>query len=366
MALFLPKKLRDLRDLLQALDWHTLEREVEREARTRLVIVGPVNSGKSTLFNRLHGQALSAVRAVPGTTQGVIEHPLGPFFLVDTPGFGEVWGVDRSALALEAARRADVILLLLDAVAGVRQSDYDLFVTLKRLGKPLVVALNKTDLVKKDLPWVLENAQRLLGVTPIPISAQTGRGIAEHLVPALLEAQPALQVALAQALPGQRRRLVERIIRSTAFTNALIALQPVPGLDVPLLAASQTRMVLRIAAAYGQRMDASHASEFIVSVAGTLLVRFGSAELAKLVPVLGWLVSGSLVAAGTWAMGMTAVRYFEAPPELALPDLKRAYRTLRGQAWKALRRAAAPALAGSGAASGAAQEAAGEDAPARG
>ncbi len=336
MALLLPQKLRDLRDVLQALDLHALEREIEREAHTRLVIVGPVNSGKSTLFNRLHGQALSAVRAVPGTTQGVIEHPLGPFILVDTPGFGEVWGTDRSNLALEAARRADVILLLLDAVAGVRQSDYELFTTLKRLGKPLVVALNKADLVKKDLPWVLENAGKLLGVTPIPISAQTGRGLADHLIPALLEAQPALHIALAQALPQQRRHLVERIIRSSALTNALIALQPIPGADIPLLAASQTRMVLRIAAAYGRPMDASHAGEFIASVAGTLLVRFGAAEAAKLVPVLGWLVAAGITAAGTWAIGMTTVRYVEAAPELALPDLRSLYRNLRKEAWQRL------------------------------
>ncbi len=342
MALLLPRKLRDIRDVLEALDLHALEREIEREAHTRLALVGPVNSGKSTLFNRLHGQALSEVRAVPGTTQGVIEHPLGPFLLVDTPGFGEVWGTDRSALALEAARQADVVLLVLDAAAGVRQSDYDLFATLKRLGKPLIVVLNKADLVKKDLPWVLDNATRLLGVTPIPISAQTGLGLADRLMPALLEAQPALHVALARAMPAQRRRLVERIIRSTAFTNALIALQPVPGLDVPLLAASQTRMVLRIAAAYGQRMDASHAGEFIASVAGTLLVRFGGAELAKLVPVLGWLVSASVVAAGTWALGMAAVRYFEAPPDLTLPDVKTLYRQLRRQAWPRLRRAPEP------------------------
>lgn len=344
MALLLPQRLRDIRDVLQALDVHALEREVERETRTRLVILGPVNSGKSTLFNRLHGQTLSAVRAVPGTTQGVIAHPLGPFVLVDTPGFGEVWGVDRSNLAMEAAQRADVILLLLDAAAGVRQSDYELFAALKRLGKPMVVALNKADLVKKDLPWVLENATKLLGVTPIPISAQTGRGISEHLIPALLEAQPALHVALAQALPAQRQRLVERIIRNTALTNALIALQPIPGADIPILAASQVRMVLRIAAAYGRPMDASHAGEFIASVAGTLLVRFGGAQAAKLVPVLGWLVSASITAAGTWAIGMTAVRYFESPPELSLPDLRKMYRSLRKQAWPRLRKPEAPAL----------------------
>lgn len=327
--LTLPSQMKDLQVVLKGLDWHALEHEVDQEARARLAIVGPVNSGKSTLFNRLHGRKLSATAAVPGTTRDIVEHPVGPFSLADTPGFGEVWGVDRAAIALEAARDADLILLLLDAVAGVRQSDHDLYVRLQGLRRPLVVALNKTNLIKKDLPWVLENASQLLGLRPIPISARTGKGITQELIPALLQVQPALTVSLARELPAIRAQLVSRLIRQTAWFSALISLEPVPGLDIPLQLAAQTRMVLRIASIYGQSMQASHARELLTTMAGGLLSRYLGGQLAKLVPVLGWIVSGAISGIGTYAIGEAARRYFEADGKLPAPDLQRLYRNLR-------------------------------------
>ncbi len=327
--LSLPSQMKDLQSVLRGLDWHALEAEVDQESRARLAIVGPVNSGKSTLFNRLHGHTLSAVSAVPGTTRGVVEHPLGPFHLIDTPGFGEVWGVDRAETARQAAHSADIIILLLDAAAGVRQSDRDLFLELQALRRPIVVALNKADLVKKDLSWVLENAEELLGLRPIPISARTGAGIADKLIPAILRVQPGLAVVMARELPAVRAQIVNRVIRQTAWFAGLISLQPIPGLDIPILLAAQTRMVLRIAAAFGEPMTVSHARELLTTTAGGLLTRYLGSQLAKLVPGLGWLVSAGISAVSTWAIGQAAYRYFEAGRTLPAPDLQQLYQGLR-------------------------------------
>jgi len=325
----LPKKMEDIHTLLRSLDWHALNDEVAQEMQARLVIVGPVNSGKSTLFNRLHGRKLSAVSAVPGTTKGVVEHPIGPFLLVDTPGFGEVWGIDRAEIAREATAGADLILLLLDAAAGVRQSDHDLYVTLCSLHRPVVVALNKADLVKKDLPWILENAEKLLDVRPIPISAQTGLGVVDKLLPAILDAQPAVAVAMARVLPDVRGHIVNRIVRRAAWGNALISLQPVPGLEIPVLLASQTRMVLRIAAAYGESMSISHARELLTTMAGALLARYLKSQLVKLVPGFGWIASAAISAISTWGIGQAARSYFEGGRAIKGPELRGLYRQMR-------------------------------------
>ncbi len=332
MSLLLPTYMQDLQFVLRTLDWKTLSSEIDAEMRARLVIVGPVNSGKSTLFNRLHGQNLSAVSAVPGTTQGIVEQALGPFMLVDTPGFGEVWGVDRAAVASDALSQADLILLLLDAAAGVRQSDHDLFLGLQKVGKPVVVAINKVDLIKKDLPWVLENAESLLGLRPLPVSAKTGQGITDLLIPTLLKAQPNLAVAMARSLPAIRANLVQRVIRRTAWTNALMAMEPIPGLDVPVLLASQTRMVMRIAAAYGQPLTVARARELISAIAGGLAIRYLGGQLAKFIPGPGWVASGAFAAAGTWAIGEAARRYFEAGAQITAPDLRKLYEQLRRKA----------------------------------
>jgi small GTP-binding protein len=327
--LHLPKHMQHVQALMRSLDWHAMEYDVQQELESRVVIVGPVNSGKSTLFNHLHGRKLSAVSAVPGTTTGVIEQPLGPLLLVDTPGFGEVWGVDRAETARKAAANADLISLLLDAAAGVRQPDLELFTTLRSLGPPVIVALNKSDLVKKDLPWILENIEQLMGVRPIAISALTGMGIIDGLLPAILTAVTAVAVAMAKALPGVRKHIVNRLIRRTAWMNALISLEPVPGLDIPLLLISQTRLVLRIAAVHGQTLSSSHARELLSTMAGSLLSRYLGIQLAKLVPGPGWLVSAAFAAVSTFGMGQAANAYFLAGGKIAPVDLKPLYQKMR-------------------------------------
>ncbi len=330
-TLRLPARLADLRGLLEALDWDRLSMAVQREAAARLAIVGPVNSGKSTLFNLLMGRKVSAVTAVPGTTRGLVEERMGPFLLVDTPGFGEVDGMDRAEVARRAVAEADAAVLLLDGAAGLRQSDRDLYRSLLRTGKPLVVALNKVDLIRRDLEAVLADAQRKLGVQPIPISARTGQGVAERLLPAVVEAHPWMAVALGRALPAYRRRLARRVVRSAAILNGLIAVEPVPGLDIPLLLTGQVRMVLRIAAIYGESLSVRHARELLTTIAGGVGLRFLASELAKIVPGPGWIVAGIVAGTGTWAMGQAAAAYFEHGKRLTPRQLSEMYHRLRGR-----------------------------------
>src|SRR5947209_3956781 len=118
-ALQLPTVMDDVRMVLRSLDWEDLRSGVRREAAAKLAIIGPVNSGKSTLFNLFEGKDVSEVGPIPGTTKVAVQQSLGPFMLIDTPGFGEVGGVDRANIASHAAAEADAILLLLDAGAGI-------------------------------------------------------------------------------------------------------------------------------------------------------------------------------------------------------------------------------------------------------
>jgi small GTP-binding protein len=324
----LPTRLTDIRNLFQALDWDRLSLQVEEEAHARLAIVGPVNSGKSTLFNLIKGRKVSAVKAVPGTTKGLVTEDVGPFLLVDTPGFGEVGGVDRASLARSAAEEADVAVLVLDGAAGLHQSDHDLYTSLQAARVPLVVALNKIDLIKRDVSDVLDDVERKLGAAVIPISAKTGAGVAEQLIPAIVEAHPWMAVALGRALPAYRRHLSRRLISSAAVLNAIIAAEPIPGLDIPLLLAAQVRLVLRIAAIYGESLSVRHARELLTTIAGGVALRYLAAQLGKLVPGPGWLVGAAVTGLGTWAIGRVAVAYFESGKRLTPQQLRQRYKRL--------------------------------------
>jgi small GTP-binding protein len=320
--------LDDVRTLLRSLDWEQMRDDIRREAMARLAIVGPVNSGKSTLFNLLEGKELSSVSAVPGTTVVPVQQALGPFILVDTPGFGEVGGVDRAHIAAQSAAQADLILLLLDGAAGLRQGDADLLAYLRTLNRPIVVAMNKIDLLGRSYKSVVDDASARLGVPVIPVSAKKGTFVAEKLVPALVDALPDLAVALGRELPMLRRTLAQRVVRQAAMINTAAGAEPIPFIDIPVLLTNQARMVLRIAAIYGEPFTARHAKELITTIAGGLAFRYLAQQGAKLVPFGGWAVAAGIAALGTWAMGQVAIEYFESGKRLNRRQMREMYKNL--------------------------------------
>jgi uncharacterized protein (DUF697 family) len=152
--------------------------------------------------------------------------------------------------------------------------------------------------------------------------------VGDKLLPAIVEAHPWMTIALGRALPAYRRQLARKLILNASLLNAIIAAAPVPILDIPLLLVSQVRLVLRIAAVYGETLSARHARELLTTMAGSIVLRYLSVELAALVPVLGWLAAGTIIGTGTWAMGRVAVAYFEGGRQLSGGQLRETYKRL--------------------------------------
>ncbi len=117
---------------------------------------------------------------------------------------------------------------------------------------------------------------------------------------------------LAARLPVLRNAVVDELIRSSSRKNATIAAAVfVPGVDMPVLTLNQTRLVLRIALAYGREIDPSRLPELLGVVGAGFGFRAVARELLDLVPVLGWAAKGSVAYAGTKVVGEAARRYFE-------------------------------------------------------
>ncbi|MFC2016043.1 GTPase [Chloroflexota bacterium] len=322
----LPASLMEIRRLFDALDWAEMSRQVEKESLARVAIVGPVNSGKSTLFNALKGREVSPVAAIPGTTRELHHEQWGPFSLTDTPGFGEVDGVDRASIALQGIRSANLVVLVLDAISGVRQSDLALLERIRATGRPVLTVLNKIDLLKEEREDVIANARDKLGEPGlVPISAKRGTNIATLLLPSMIDAHPALAVALGRALPAYRRQAANKVIRNAAVFNAFVGAEPIPGLDIPFLLAIQARMVLRIAAIFGEPLSTEHAKELLATIVGGATLRYLAQEGAKLIPGPGWIVAGAVASVGTWGIGQVAVRYFELGKRMSPQQLRTLY-----------------------------------------
>ncbi|MBR6923164.1 MAG: 50S ribosome-binding GTPase, partial [Oscillospiraceae bacterium] len=153
-----------------------------------VAVVGRPNVGKSTLFNKLIGKRLSIVEDTPGVTRDRIyskcEWRGREFMVVDTGGIepktDDVILSQMKRQAELAIERADVIVLVTDVRCGVTASDYDVATMLQKSGKPVVLAVNKCDVIGDTPPEVYEFYNLGLG-DPFPISSAHGHGTGDLL-----------------------------------------------------------------------------------------------------------------------------------------------------------------------------------------
>ncbi len=296
----------------------------------RVVIVGPTNVGKSTLYNQLvqNKQDLAQVGPLPGTTTENQQADAALFTVVDTPGADAVGrlGEQEKNLALSASAKADFLILVFDAVQGVKKTEQDLFNELSTLDKPFVVVLNKVDLVPtKDLPAVISNAAQNLGLLPdqiIPIVAKTGKNLGKVLL-AVAATEPEMVAALGQALPEYRWQLVWQSIVRSASISAAIALVPLPVIDFVPLVVTQSIMVVSIARIYNYKITPQRASELIATFGLGFLGRTLFQELSKLGGLPGWLLSAAIASSTTVVMGYAAVRWFEKGQKMSADSLNK-------------------------------------------
>jgi small GTP-binding protein len=297
--------------------------------KSRIAIVGPANAGKSTLYNQLirEKEDTAEVSAIPGTTREAQEADVGLFLIVDTPGAdagGQV-GIIEKQKALDAAAEADVIIAMFDAAHGIREPETVLFQELRALDKPLIVTLNKMDLIGTERPEVLAGAATGLGILSeqlIPLSAKKGEGLVT-ILQAIAKSEPRIVSALGKALPAYRWDLAQTAIGRAASTAAAIAITPLPFVDfIPLLGV-QSALVLGIARIYGEQITLQRARELILTFGAALIGRTLFYELSKFSGPPGWVLSAAIAAGTTVAVGYGSMVWFEKGEKLSSETLKR-------------------------------------------
>ena len=118
-----------------------------------LSVFGRVSTGKSSLLNALIGEERFSVSPVHGETrrssmQAWNEIDVGGVFLIDTPGLDEAGGEDRESLAREVAGRSDLVIFVIDG--DITDSELDALKAAISEGRPILLALNKSDLYTRD------------------------------------------------------------------------------------------------------------------------------------------------------------------------------------------------------------------------
>lgn len=212
----------DLLDaVVEALPFRAEESFDEDDETLKIAIVGRPNVGKSSLINKLVGDERAIVSPVAGTTRDAVDTPVVwngmPLLLIDTAGIrrrGKVEpGIEKYSVlrAQKAIERADVVLLLIDAVDGITAQDTHIAGMIREEMKSAVVVVNKWDAIEKDNSTMKEYTE---------------------LVRSELNFMPYMPIVFVSALTGQRIHQVletavqvqeERLVRiPTSELNRII------------------------------------------------------------------------------------------------------------------------------------------------
>lgn len=164
----------------------------EEDDRPRVAIVGKPNVGKSSLVNRIIGENRLIVSDIAGTTRDAVDTEViwngKEYVFIDTAGLRrknkikeelERYSIIRTVTAVE---RADVVLIMIDAVEGITEQDAKIAGIAHDRGKGIVIAVNKWDAIEKDDKTVYKytnDIRQVLSYMPyaeiVFISAETGQ-----------------------------------------------------------------------------------------------------------------------------------------------------------------------------------------------
>lgn len=133
----------------------------EDNKKIKIAVVGKPNAGKSSIINKLLGENRVMVSNVAGTTRDAIDTPFKyngkEYLLIDTAGIRRKRSVPNESVelysvlrAFDAIRRADVVMLVIDANEGLSEQDTRIAGFIHEEGKPSIVVMNKWDLIEKD------------------------------------------------------------------------------------------------------------------------------------------------------------------------------------------------------------------------
>ena len=289
-------------------------REIESNlARGELLVVvfGTGSAGKTSLVNALIGRMVGRVDAPMGTTEVGETYILKlkglnrQILITDTPGILEagVAGTEREQLARQLATEADLLLFVVDN--DLRQSEYNPLRTLAEIGKRSLLILNKIDLyTEEDQEVILARLRErvrgfiassdivAIAANPESVLLETGeilqpdpdvmplirrmaavlRAEGEDLVAdnILLQSQRLGEEAR-RLLDAQRRRQANKVVERFQWICAgVIAVTPLPVVDLLATAAVNAQMVVEIGRIYGCELNMERGRELALSLGKTL------------------------------------------------------------------------------------------------
>ncbi len=337
-----------------------IEADLQR-GEVKVVIFGTGSAGKTSLVNALVGEILGETNPIMGTTTQGETYSLKlrgvdrEILIIDTPGILEagIAGTERETIAKQLATEADLLVFTVDN--DLRQSEYEPLKTLAEIGKRSLLVFNKTDLyTDEDREMILGRLKERVrsfippgDVTAICANPQPVQLASGEIIDPPVEILPLIKrlVAVLRAegedliadnillqshrlgeearniIENQRRRESDKIIDRYQWISAgVIAVTPVPVVDMLATAAVNAQMVIEIGRIYNIELDLEQGKELALSLGKTLVslgVVKGAVDiLAKALQfhfatyIVGKAIQGVSAAYLTRIAGKSFIEYF--------------------------------------------------------
>lgn len=338
----------------------TIQQSLQR-GNLNIVVFGTGSAGKTSLVNALLGEVAGAVEATMGTTTigqtYYLPLPGLPreIVITDTPGILEpgIAGTERETLARQLATEADLLLFVIDN--DLRRSELEALQSLANIGKRSLLIFNKTDLyTEEEVQTIVKTLERRVQgvITRQDIVAIAAHPQAYPIASGLLvkpdpEIRPLVKRLIAvlraegedliadnillqsqrlgeearQLIDQQRRRSAHQVINRYQWIGAgVIAVTPLPVVDLLATTAVNAQMVVEIGQVYGCEINSDHAKELALSLGKTFVglgVIKGAIELLgnalqfqMTTYLVGKAIQGITAAYLTRIAGQSFIQYF--------------------------------------------------------
>jgi len=323
---YLPRA-HDLKKAEERAEFYKAWQEVKDQLNRRLVIavVGTVCSGKTTAIKSLFGIDFGNISPIPGsTTEAKVAEVGEKVFVADVPGFGDI-NTRLSDKAKELCESTDAFVYLLNAEGGYQAQEREDLARIRSLGRPVLVVLNKIDLIREHQREELIQHQRAkIGVSPQdfmvaafdPLNGPCINVEAVHdwLQDTLKRKGKDLQYA--KVCKEKDRSCNTYVMQAVAAATA-VGVLPIPGSDYLALTALQAGMITRIAHVYGCSVSSQDVINFIAQTLTGRVAREVYRSLLKLIPGAGTALAGSIAGTVTYGLGMAARAYYAGQMALA-------------------------------------------------
>ncbi len=260
-----------------------------------IAIIGRPNAGKSTLLNTILGEKVAIVSEKPQTTRnrirGVKNLEGAQIVFVDTPGIHRPKGLLNEFMvreALKSLKDVDGVVYLVEATRGIDQVEEYIIASLERLKAPVILCINKVDVVEKPrvLPLIDEYSKRYRFTEIVPISALKGEGVEEilEIVSGLLPEGP--KYFPEDILTDQPERfVVSEIIREKVFIYTRQEIPYATAVFIEEFKEDTGKNLVSIKAAINVERDSQKG--IIIGKGGKMIKTIGSAARADIERLLG-------------------------------------------------------------------------------